>query len=114
VTNDIILYVICEGDFEKGDFCMHPDRWEVVDEVSGNLEGEILRGLLEAQGIETRISQEGAGKALGLGVGPLGKVQILTRAYDLDNAREILEKYYAGEFETDTFDEQPSGDDDEG
>jgi hypothetical protein len=92
---------------------MRQDRWEIVDEVSGNLEAEILRGLLVAQGIETRINQEGAGKALGLGVGPLGKVQILTHAYDLENAREILEKYYAGEFENDTFEEQLTGEDEE-
>jgi hypothetical protein len=92
---------------------MDQDRWEVVVEVNGNLEAEILRGLLEAQGIEARISQEGAGKALGLGVGPLGKVQILTPVYDSENAREILDKYYAGEFETDTFEEQLSEEDEE-
>jgi hypothetical protein len=92
---------------------MDQDRWEVVDEVNGNLEAEILRGLLQAQGIEVRISQEGAGKALGLGVGRLGRVQILTPAYDSENAREVLEKYYAGEFERDTFEEDLSGEEDE-
>jgi hypothetical protein len=92
---------------------MDYDRWEVVDTVNGNLEAEILRGLLEAQGIKVRINQEGAGKAIGLGVGPLGQVQILTPAYDVENAREILDKYYAGEFERDTFDEDLSGEEED-
>jgi hypothetical protein len=88
---------------------MEHDKWEVVDEVNGNLEAEILKGLLEAQGIKVRINQEGAGKALGLGVGRLGRVQILTPTYDSEFAREVLEKYYAGEFEHNTFEEEPGG-----
>lgn len=92
---------------------MDQDDWIVVGQVNGNLEAEMLRGLLEAQGVEARISQEGAGKALGLGIGRLGEVQILTRAYDQEIAREIMEKYYAGGFEDDTFEEQLSQEDDD-
>ena len=53
------------------------EDWIVLDEVAGMLQAEILRGLLEAQEISTVLSQEGAGRAIGLTIGTLGTVQIL-------------------------------------
>jgi hypothetical protein len=73
------------------------EDWIVLDEVSGMLQAEILRGLLESQEIPTVLSQEGAGRALGLTVGSMGNVQILVPAKDQDRARELLDAYYAGD-----------------
>jgi hypothetical protein len=76
-------------------------NWEVVEEVYGELQAEMLRGLLEAQGISVILNQEGAGRAYGINVGPLGQVQILVPSHAIQEARQVLEKYYAGSFETD-------------
>ncbi|MGE5223327.1 MAG: putative signal transducing protein [Omnitrophica WOR_2 bacterium] len=74
-------------------------QWEVVDEVAGDLQAEILRGLLEAQEIQVWLSQEGAGKAYGVGLGRLGRVQILVPDYSAEAARQLLEEYYSGKLE---------------
>jgi hypothetical protein len=72
------------------------EDWIVLDEVPGMLQAEILRGMLEAQEIPSVLSQEGAGRAIGITIGTLGAVQILVPSKDLDRAREILDAYYAG------------------
>lgn len=76
----------------------------VVDEVAGELQGEIVRGLLEAQGIPAMLSEEGAGRVYGLGVGPLARVQILVPAEFSQQARQILDEYYAGKLEGEILD----------
>jgi hypothetical protein len=75
------------------------DEWVVVDETSGPGLAEILRGLLEACGIEARTTREGASEALPFTVGILGTAQILVRAKDEANAREVIEEYYDNEIE---------------
>lgn len=91
---------------------MSGEQWEVVDRVNGELQGEILRGLLEAQGIPVMLSQEGAGRAYGLSVGALGEVQILVPTSSKSRAELVLQEYYAGEFENTpelTSDEEDAG-----
>lgn len=72
---------------------MSETDWEVVYETNGSFLAEIIRGLLEAQEIDVVLSQEGAGRAYGLTVGTLGRVQILVPTKDLDRAQRILEEY---------------------
>jgi hypothetical protein len=78
---------------------MAHENWEIVREVYGELQAEILRGLLEAQGIQVILNQEGAGRAYGLNVGSLGQVQIMVPSHAAPEARQVLEDYYAGKFE---------------
>ena len=78
---------------------MSEGKWELVTEVSGELQAGLLRNLLEAQGIQVFLNQEGAGKAYGLTVGPLGQVQVLVPEHQSQQARQIVEDYYAGKFE---------------
>lgn len=75
---------------------MPKTNWVVVETVNGSLNGEILRGLLQAQGIDAMLSQEGAGRALGLEVGPMGEVDVLVSSKDVAQARELIDKYYRG------------------
>ena len=80
-------------------------KWEVVDEVEGELQASMIQGLLKAQGFESTIlSQESLGKTLGLSLGGLGKVQILVPSDVLDEASEILEAFYKGDFEVEDED----------
>jgi len=89
---------------------MSEETWEVVDEIAGGIQAEILRGYLEAQGIPVWLSQEGAGRVYGLGIGVLGNVQILVPSSSYEKARALLDDYYAGKIETEELD---SGDETE-
>src|SRR3990172_1295582 len=53
---------------------------------------EILRGLLEAQGISVALSQEAAGAGMPVDVGAFGQVEILVAAEQAARAREILDE----------------------
>jgi hypothetical protein len=77
---------------------MSDQDWVVVDEIAGELEAEIMRGFLEAQGIEVVLSQEGLGHNLQLGVGPLGRVQLLVPGKQAEQAKALLEAYYRGDY----------------
>lgn len=77
---------------------MREENWEEVEVVSGEIQAEIIRGLLEAQGISILLSKEGAGRALGLSVGRLGETLIMVPSSQKETAMQILQDYYAGKF----------------
>jgi hypothetical protein len=83
----------------QGDFFMPEGKWEAIDEVAGDIQAEMLRGLLEAQGFRVWLSQEGAGRAYGLTLSTLGAVQILVPSESAARARQVLDDYYAGRYE---------------
>ena len=89
---------------------MSDESWEVVTEVSGELQASLLRNLLEAQGIKVFLNQEGAGRAYGLTLGPLGEVQVMVPDHQSQEAHQIVEDYYAGKFETDEENEPEEND----
>lgn len=75
-------------------------HWVVVEEVSGGFQAEILRGLLEAQGVQAVISQEGLGRSVyAMTIGDLGRAQIMVPSTEVERAMQILEDYRAGKFE---------------
>ena len=86
---------------------MSDESWEVVDEVPGDIQAEILRGLLEAQGMRVWLNKEGAGHAMGIEIGMLGRVQILVPAHSAEEARFILGLYYSGELEQEGLESIP-------
>jgi len=86
---------------------MTDERWELLDEVPGPFQAEIVRGLLEAQEIPTILLQEGVGRAVGFTVGPLGDVQILVPLSEMERAALVLDDYYAGRLAIDdSFEDQ--------
>lgn len=84
---------------------MSEEKWTQVAAVHGDLQAELLRGLLEAQEIPVLLSQEGAGRAIGLTIGPMGEVRILVPGSQLVRAQSILAAYEAGTYENMTQDE---------
>jgi hypothetical protein len=82
---------------KEGETNVSERKWVLVDEVSGGIQAEILRGLLESQGISVWLNQEGAGKAYGITLPALGSVQILVPSDVEQRALELLNAYYAGE-----------------
>ncbi len=73
----------------------------VVGTTSGVLEAEILRSLLKSRGIEARLSHEALTTIYGFGVGPLAEVEIIVPADHAEEARQILEDYYANRIDED-------------
>jgi|CXWL01.1.fsa_nt_gi type III secretory pathway lipoprotein EscJ len=69
----------------------------VVYTAAGQTEANLIKSLLEAAGIPAMTSQEGAGAAYGLTVGPLGEARILVREKDAAEARELLAAMERGE-----------------
>jgi hypothetical protein len=92
---------------------MKAEAWEVVDEVAGDLQAEIIRSLLESYGIQVWLSQEGAGRVYQMSVGTLGRAQILVPGNQLDEARQVLKKYYAGDLALPEDDHSDEGEDSE-
>lgn len=79
---------------------MSQDKWQVLDNVTGSVQAEVLKGFLEAQGIEVILSQEGIGESVfPVSIGPLSEIQILVRADQLQDAQKIMSEYNAGDFE---------------
>lgn len=68
----------------------------VVDTVSGLVEAEILRGLLESAGVSVELSHEAALSAYSLGVGRLARVDLMVRRDQEALARQVLGDYRSG------------------
>ena len=67
-----------------------------VETVSGLIEAEILRGLLEAAGVIVELSHEAALSAYAVGVGRLAGVEVMVRADQEALAGQVLEEYRSG------------------
>ena len=78
---------------------MNGKKIVMVQTAEGQIEANIFKSLLDAAGILNFLSQEGAGRAYGLGVGQLGRVEILVPEDRAAEARELLDQYYRGELE---------------
>ena len=78
---------------------MGKSKWVVAAKIPGELQAELLRGLLEAQGLDVHLAIEGAARAIGITAGPLGEVDIMVPEEQLAEALEIIKSFNAGEFE---------------
>ena len=74
-------------------------KWVEIKKIYDPVQAELLRGLLEAQGFDVLLSQEGAAKALGINVGAMGDTQLLVRSEDEEAARKLLQEYGSGDLE---------------
>ena len=92
---------------------MADQKWEVIETIAGDFQAELIRGLLEAQGIPVVLSQEGAGHDIfPVTFGMLGKVEVLVPSSYREQALQVIEEYEAGAFEvsedSDTSDSAPA------
>ena len=74
------------------------ESWEVIVTLHNAAQAEILRGLLEAQGVQVRLFQEPAARALGLQVGPLGAIQLAVPQKQAEEARRVIDAFFRGDF----------------
>ena len=77
------------------------DKWIVVHSVAGQPQAQLIKSLLEAEGIPAEIAQEGAGVAFGFTVGPLG---IAVPESQAAQARDLLAALQRGDLEEDESD----------
>jgi len=84
---------------------MNQTQWELLTKVQGDLQAELLRGILEAQEIPVLLSREGAGRAYGITIGSLGEVDILVPDNYTQEAKLILKMYQDGTLENLDFEE---------
>ena len=75
-------------------------QWVIVYSAAGQLQGSIIKGLLEAAGIPVYLAQEGAGAAYGLTVGPLGLVEIQVPSERAAEAEALLRAMERGELDS--------------
>ena len=89
---------------------MPSNRLITVDETS-IAHAQVLRGLLEAQGIRVWLNQESAGTAIGLNLPSiLGSVKIIVTEQSAERARELIEAYYKGTLQDSVGEDQPEED----
>jgi hypothetical protein len=64
--------------------------WYQVATAGGEAEAALIKGLLESNGIPVWVYFESAGRAIGLGVGPLGATYLYTTAEYYEDALDLL------------------------
>ena len=78
-----------------------------VYSAAGLLEANILKGFLEAQGLQVFLSQESVGRTLGLSAGVLGVVDILVPESQVSEANSLIDEIISGDFEDADFIDRP-------
>jgi hypothetical protein len=76
-----------------------PMEYVPVYTASGKLAGEMIRLMLEAQGIPVILRQEAVGLVHGLTVSPLGNVYVCVPPVHVDEAEQILREMEDGRLE---------------
>lgn len=85
---------------------MNHEQWVPLTPPLEPGEAEILQGLLQAQGVTVYLAREGAGRALGLTVGPLGQARLYVPASQKAIAEQVYHDFLRGTF-ADQGDEAP-------
>lgn len=69
-------------------------KWELLTEVQGRMEADLLQSYFEAQGIELELFQEAVGRHIyPVTVDGLGRVQLFVAKEQAEAARGLLEDY---------------------
>jgi len=77
--------------------------------TQGELEGEMIRSFLDAQGIPAMVSSESLGVIYGATVGEIGVAEVYVKIADEEKARTLLQRMLNGEFENEKLAECPTG-----
>ncbi|NCF68868.1 MAG: hypothetical protein GWP61_23145 [Chloroflexi bacterium] len=66
-------------------------KWVRLLEMSGTLSAEVIAGRLRSEGIPAWVWQQGAGRAMGLTYGPMGRGHVMVPEEHLQAAERLLE-----------------------
>jgi hypothetical protein len=59
-------------------------------------QAEVLRGLLEAQGVQVLLSKEAAGQVYGVFVGQMSEIELFVPAAQEQAARALVKEFFHG------------------
>lgn len=68
-------------------------KWELLTEVQGRWEADIIKAFLAGSGIDSELFQEAAGTLFATTLDMLGRVQIFVPKEHAGEARKLLEEY---------------------
>ena len=69
-------------------------KWELLTEVQGRLEADLLKSYFEAYGIDVELFQESVGQHIfPTTLDILGRVQLFVSNEQIEDARRLLEEY---------------------
>ena len=69
-------------------------KWELLTEVQGRLEADLLKSYFEAYGIDVELFQEAVGHHIyPVTIDGLGRVQLFVSKEQVAEARKLLEEY---------------------
>ena len=68
-------------------------KWELLTEVQGRWEADIIKAYLAGSGIDSELFQEAAGQLFPTALDILGRVQIFVPKEQAEEARKLLEEY---------------------
>ena len=68
-------------------------KWELLTEVQGRWEADIVKAYLAGSGIDSELFQEAAGQLFPTTLDILGRVQIFVPKEQAEEARKLLEEY---------------------
>ena len=69
-------------------------KWEMLTEVQGRLEADLLKSYFEAYGIDVELFQEAVGHHIyPVTIDGLGRVQLFVSKEQIAEARKLLEEY---------------------
>ena len=78
-------------------------KWELLIEIQGRLEAELVESYLEAHGIDVELFQEAVGHTIyPVTVDGLGLVQVFVAKSRIEEARQLLEIFQKGTEGVDT------------
>ena len=73
---------------------MHELKWELLTQVHGRLEADLLKSYFEAYGIEVELFQEAVGHHIyPVTVNGLGRVQLFVPKEQANEAHALLDEY---------------------
>ncbi|MEB2334956.1 MAG: DUF2007 domain-containing protein [Anaerolineaceae bacterium] len=68
-------------------------KWELLTEIQGRWEADIVKAMLDSNGIESELFQESVGSLYPTSLDMLGRVQIFVAKTDAEAARKLMEEY---------------------
>lgn len=71
-------------------------KWEILVEIQGRLEADLLESYLEANGIDVELIQEAIGHSIPVTVDGLGRVQVFVAKNNVREARKLLKEFQEG------------------
>lgn len=75
---------------------MSAKEWVKITVLNDPVEAEIVRGMLEAQGVQVLLSKEAVGQVWGLTVGSASEIEFFVPKDQAKLAKEILSEYVKG------------------